>query len=68
MSLSPSERAALAIRLIESLDEEERSDPAAVEQAWDEEIRRRLADHEAGTAETISAEDVFAGLRNRSGC
>ena len=50
--LPPRERAALAVRLIESLDEEEWDEPAEVERAWDEEIRRRLAELDAGTVET----------------
>jgi hypothetical protein len=40
-------------------------DPAEAERAWDEEIRRRLAELDAGTAELIPAEEVFAELRSR---
>jgi hypothetical protein len=36
-----------------------------VEHAWEGEIRRRLAEIEAGTADLIPAEDVFAELRRR---
>jgi hypothetical protein len=36
-----------------------------VEQAWAEEIQRRVAELEAGTAELIPAKQVFAELRNR---
>ena len=48
-----------------SRDEEPGDDPAEVERAWDVEIRRRLAELEAGTAELIPAEEVFAELRAR---
>ena len=34
-----------------------------VEAAWDEEIRIRIADIEAGTARLIPAEEVFAAVR-----
>lgn len=59
------ERARLAHRLLISLDKETDEDAAAVEQAWEEEIRRRVADLEAGTAELIPAEQVLAELRAR---
>jgi putative addiction module component (TIGR02574 family) len=60
-----SERAHLVQRLIASLDEEEADDPQEVERAWEEEIRRRSAEVEAGTAELIPAEEVFAELRSQ---
>jgi putative addiction module component (TIGR02574 family) len=66
LALSSQERAQLAHRLLVSLDEDADEDPAAVEHAWDEEIRRRLAEVEAGTAELIPAEQVFAELRSRT--
>lgn len=59
------ERAQLAHRLITSLDEDADEDPVEVERAWEEEIRRRVAELDAGTAELIPAEDVFAELRAR---
>lgn len=59
------ERAQLAERLIASLDEDATEDAADVERAWEEEIRRRMAEVESGTAELIPAEQVFAELRNR---
>lgn len=58
-------RAQLAQRLIASLDLEAVDDPAEVERAWEDEIRRRLAELEAGTAELIPADQVFAELRSR---
>jgi putative addiction module component (TIGR02574 family) len=34
-----------------------------VEAAWDQEIRRRIADIDAGTAKLIPSEEVFAHVR-----
>lgn len=51
------ERARLAETLISSLDEE-----GEVERAWNEEIRRRLQELDAGSVETVSAEEVLAEL------
>ena len=65
LELSITERAELAHRLIVSLDEDVDESPADVERAWEDEIRRRLADVDAGTAELIPAEQVFAELRAR---
>jgi putative addiction module component (TIGR02574 family) len=66
LALPQAERVRLARRLIVSLDAEIEDDPADVERAWEEEIRRRLAEVNAGTAELIPAEQVFAELRGRS--
>lgn len=66
LELSARERAQLAHRLLVSLDADVDDDPAAVEHAWEEEIRRRLAEVEAGTAELIPAEHVFSELRSRT--
>lgn len=57
--------ARLAHRLIVSLDEDADEAPAEVERAWEAEIRRRVVELEAGTAELIPAEQVFAELRAR---
>jgi putative addiction module component (TIGR02574 family) len=65
LKLPSPERAQLAHRLIVSLDEDDDEDPAEIERAWEEEIRRRIAELEAGTAELIPAEEVFAELRSR---
>lgn len=51
------DRAALAGLLIETLDPIPDPD---VEAAWSEEIKRRLAEIDAGTVELISWEDVRA--------
>ena len=63
LDLPVRERAALAHRLIASLDEGPDEDPTEVELAWEEEIRRRLASHRAGEAEPVSSADVFARAR-----
>lgn len=56
LALAPNERAALAAELFESLDE-----PAdeGVDEAWEAEIDRRLDEVDRGTAQTVSAEEVF---------
>jgi putative addiction module component (TIGR02574 family) len=56
LALAPADRAALAAELLESLDEP--SDDG-VEAAWEAEIDRRLDEVERGTAQTVSAEEVF---------
>jgi putative addiction module component (TIGR02574 family) len=58
--LPPEERARLAERLIASLDR----DPE-VAAAWDEEIRRRIEDLDAGRLESLPAEEVFEEARAR---
>lgn len=66
LALSARERAELARRLIVSLDEDVVEEPAAVARAWEDEIRRRLAEVEAGTAELVAAEHVFSEVRARA--
>jgi len=58
LELSSEERAELAQRLMRSLDR----DPE-VEAAWDTEIRKRIADLDAGLVSTLPAEQVFAEAR-----
>ena len=50
---------------VKHADEDIEDDPAEVQRAWEDEIRRRLADVDAGTAELIPAEQVFSELRAR---
>lgn len=57
LSLTPEDRAALAVQLLESLDGEPDPD---VEEAWSAEIHRRVDEIRAGTAELVDADDVFA--------
>lgn len=59
--LSESERARLALTLIESLDP---LDDGDVAEAWRIEIDRRWREIESGTAVTIPASEVFAQARN----
>ena len=58
LSLPAGDRARLAKRLIESLDQ----DPE-VETAWEKEIARRVAQIESGEATLIPAEEVFSKAR-----
>lgn len=60
MHLSVSERSQLAQRLLASLDED-----SEIEQAWAEEIDRRLDEYERGSVQTISGEEAFAKARAR---
>ncbi|MDX1996191.1 MAG: addiction module protein [Thermoanaerobaculia bacterium] len=58
LTLEPDERAALAETLLASLDT-----PEAVEQAWAEEVERRIADIDSGAVQLVPLEDVLAELR-----
>lgn len=60
--LTDEERASLAGLLIESLEGEPDPD---VEQAWAVEIRKRLAEVDAGTAQTVPWEEVRQRLISR---
>ena len=60
--LPEADRATLAGLLIESLDPEPDPD---VEAAWAEEIRRRVADLNAGSVKTIPWEEVREALFDR---
>jgi hypothetical protein len=58
-SLDTSQRAQLALDLLESLDTSARRD--FVEPEWNEEAARRLARFDRGDAITIAAADLHAG-------
>jgi putative addiction module component (TIGR02574 family) len=58
LKLPQHDRARLAERLIESLDEE-----GDIEEAWYDEAERRFAQLESGKANAVPAEEVFASLR-----
>lgn len=58
-ALPPEERVRLAEELLATVQE---VDPE-VEAAWDEEIRRRIAEIESRKAKLIPAEEVFAEVR-----
>ena len=59
LALPPEERVRLAEELLATVQQED----AEVEAAWDEELKRRIAEIDAGTARLIPAEDVFAEIR-----
>lgn len=61
-SLSEPERARLAHDLLATLDGQPDADAAT---AWEQEVRRRLAEVEGGTANTISREELTDRLNNR---
>ena len=61
LKLTAHERAEVAEQLIASLDEGPDVD---VEQAWQEEVQRRLQQVERGEVETIPSEEVQRRLRN----
>jgi putative addiction module component (TIGR02574 family) len=58
-ALPPEDRVRLAEELLATVQEVD----AEVEQAWDAEIRRRIAEIDNGTAKLIPAEEVFAEVR-----
>jgi putative addiction module component (TIGR02574 family) len=60
--LSPTERARLALRLIESLDP---GDDEDAEELWFDEAERRLRDYESGKAEARSAGDVISEIERK---
>ena len=63
LALPVRERAALAHRLVVSLDDGPEDDPTEVELAWEEEIRRRLEAYRSGEVQTIPSDEVFAKAR-----
>ena len=58
--LVPEDRARLAEELLASLEDD--VDPE-VDAAWEDEIRKRIAEVESGTAKLIPADEVFARIR-----
>jgi putative addiction module component (TIGR02574 family) len=58
LKLTPGERAALAQRLLASLDED-----AELEEAWSIEIERRIADVESGAVRVIPISEALAQVR-----
>ena len=62
LQLSPQERGELIHRLIVSLEGPAEGTPEAIAQAWDEEIARRVAEIDAGTAVLIPHEQVMAEI------
>lgn len=64
LQLSLKERSELAHRLIVSIDGEPEDSPEVITKAWDDEIARRVAEIDAGTATLIPHEEVFAEIDN----
>jgi putative addiction module component (TIGR02574 family) len=64
LALSQQERAALAHRLLESLEESPSNDPEIAD-AWNKEIARRVEQIKSGTAKGRPAQDVLAEIRAR---
>jgi len=62
--LSESERAELALSLIESLDGEA---DTGIDEAWQAEIDRRVAEIDRGDVQSIPGDEVFARLRRKLG-
>lgn len=62
LALPIRQRGELIHRLIVSLDGEPEGTPEEIAQAWDEEIARRVAEIDAGTAVLIPQEEVFAEI------
>ncbi len=62
LELPLTERAELASRLLESLDD---LSEAESDQLWAIEAERRFAEYKAGNIEAVSYEEVFERLRSR---
>ena len=62
LQLTPQERGELIHRLIVSLEGTPEDTPEAIAQAWDEEIARRVAEIDSGTAVLIPHEQVAAEI------
>ncbi len=60
MRLPTHERARLAERLLTSLDED-----AEIEEAWAEEVRKRLEEYRSDGLAPVSGAEVFADVRAR---
>lgn len=58
LKLTPGERAALAQRLLESLEEDKE-----LEDAWAAEVERRIAEVESGAVQVIPIADALAQVR-----
>jgi putative addiction module component (TIGR02574 family) len=58
LALSPDERAALANTLLDSLEAQDKS----VQEAWDQEVARRMEDLKTGKAVTVAWEQLHREL------
>lgn len=62
-ALSPEEQRDVLINLLELVDGEPDGTPEEIEQAWLEEVQRRIAEAERGDVTFISEEEAMAPLR-----
>jgi putative addiction module component (TIGR02574 family) len=62
LSLPAQDRAALAERLLDSLDDREQKE---IDAAWAEEAEHRLQAYDRGELKAIPEEEVFRSLANR---
>ena len=60
-ALTPEDRERLVEQLLESLNEPA---AAALNSAWEAEIKRRLAEYDRGEVQAVDAEEVFAKARH----
>jgi putative addiction module component (TIGR02574 family) len=63
LALPVSERARLARQLIDSLDKD--THDTGVEEAWADEIEKRVQALERGEAKTVSADEAFAWIEEQ---
>ena len=61
LKLRPGERAALAQRLLASLEEDKE-----IEEAWAQEVERRIAEVESGAVQLIPIEEALARVQRAS--
>ena len=67
LRLSDDERAALALALVESLEDRPFESLEDVERAWDAEIKRRIDQIDSGDARFIPGDEAFTRLREQLG-
>ena len=65
LNLPKPEKLKLARILLADAEEDETVSGEEIEQAWENEIERRIESVKNGTAETIDAEEVFAELNRQ---
>lgn len=65
LHLPPEERADLAHRLWESLEDQPEDDPSVVEAEWEAEILRRVDELRTGKVKGIPGDVVLARLRDK---
>lgn len=66
LALSPDERAGLAARLIDSLEEKELLEPAEAERLCLDEVERRRQRYLRGETKLVPAQEALARVRSRA--